>query len=81
MAKSLTPRGFVTLLAINKGTRAEPIYSWNPPNARLHRGMADTLVRHGLAKFRGFDGKTRGGYYITKKGRDLLSEYMDGATP
>lgn len=52
------------------GTREKPIL---PKPYQLHRGAADHLVDRGLAEFRGYDGKSHGGYWLTAAGRATLA--------
>lgn len=72
--KSLSPRALEALHTINLGTKAIPVLPRHS-GIRLHRGAANHLVKRGLAQYRGFDGMTHGGYFITKDGRALLIEY------
>lgn len=45
---------------------------WEAKEASLFNPTANALRRRGLLDFRGFDGKTAGGWFITKAGRKAI---------
>ncbi len=51
-----------------------------PARYVFRRDAADHLVRLGLAEYRGFDGKSHGGYWLTSHGKFQLSTYCESAS-
>ena len=68
--KQISQRAGKALESLANATRQKPLL---PKMYVFRRDAADHLCRLGLADYRGFDGKTHGGYFLTRRGRAALA--------
>lgn len=61
----LSARNLKALLALAGASRQKPVL---PERYKFRRDAAEHLCRLGLADYRGYDGKTHGGYWLTEAG-------------